>query len=200
VANAEQRTRRAYRRSLVAAARGIDRRSARDSWTFSAGPRLGRHEVDTRPSTQLPGVSGKRPTPTARPSRTSASTSRVNGIRRHRCRDGMPRATWAVGVRRCGTRTTWSRWTRTTSPRGHRRRRGGRRHPNVKEVHVGPGGRVSVNFFIGEGERHVHELLRPAGAAHRHGTASGLMLALAAVGSRSVTAPRVSRTSPTPRW
>ena len=27
--------------------------------------------------------------------------------------------------------------------------------PNVKEVTVGPGGRVSVNFFIGEGERNV---------------------------------------------
>jgi branched-chain amino acid transport system permease protein len=54
--------------------------------------------------------------------------------------------------------------------------------PNVKEVHVGPGGRVSVNFFIGEGERNVTSFFDQFVQRVISGLSFGLMLALAAVG------------------
>ena len=73
--------------------------------------------------------------------------------------------------------------------------------PNVKEVEFGPGGRVTVNFFIGEGERNVTSFfdqfvqrlvqrpqLRPDAGARRRSV------------SRSCSARPASRTSRTARW
>ncbi|MBO9578298.1 MAG: branched-chain amino acid ABC transporter permease [Microbacteriaceae bacterium] len=54
--------------------------------------------------------------------------------------------------------------------------------PNVKEVHVGPGGRVSVNFFIGEGERHTTSFFDQLVERIINGLNFGLMLALASIG------------------
>lgn len=54
--------------------------------------------------------------------------------------------------------------------------------PNVKEVHVGPGGRVSMNFFIGEGVRNVTSFFDQFVARVINGLNFGLMLALAAIG------------------
>jgi branched-chain amino acid transport system permease protein len=54
--------------------------------------------------------------------------------------------------------------------------------PNVKEVTVGPGGRVTVNFFIGEGQRNVTSFFDQLVARVVQGLSFGLMLALAAVG------------------
>lgn len=54
--------------------------------------------------------------------------------------------------------------------------------PNVKEVTVGPGGRVSVNFFIGEGTRHVTSFFDQFVQRVINGLSFGLMLALAAIG------------------
>lgn len=54
--------------------------------------------------------------------------------------------------------------------------------PNVKEAEVGPGGRVSVNFFIGEGERNVTSFSDQLIERIINGLRFGLMLALAAVG------------------
>ncbi|MEO5920646.1 MAG: branched-chain amino acid ABC transporter permease [Pseudolysinimonas sp.] len=54
--------------------------------------------------------------------------------------------------------------------------------PNVKEAAVGPGGRVTVNFFIGEGERHVTSFFDQLIQRIVNGASFGLMLALAAVG------------------
>jgi branched-chain amino acid transport system permease protein len=54
--------------------------------------------------------------------------------------------------------------------------------PNVKEAEVGPGGRVTVNFFIGEGERHVTSFFDQLVQRIVNGASFGLMLALAAVG------------------
>ncbi len=54
--------------------------------------------------------------------------------------------------------------------------------PNVKEVTVGPGGRVSVNFFIGEGERNVTSFFDQLVQRVIQGISFGLMLALAAIG------------------
>ena len=54
--------------------------------------------------------------------------------------------------------------------------------PNVKEAEVGPGGRVSVNFFIGEGERNVTSFADQLVERIVNGLRFGLMLALAAVG------------------
>ena len=54
--------------------------------------------------------------------------------------------------------------------------------PNVKEVTVGAGGRVTVNFFIGEGERNVTSFFDQLVQRVVSGISFGLMLALAAVG------------------
>jgi branched-chain amino acid transport system permease protein len=54
--------------------------------------------------------------------------------------------------------------------------------PNEKEVTVGPGGRVSVNFFIGQGERNVTSFFDQLVQRVITGLNFGLMLALAAIG------------------
>jgi neutral amino acid transport system permease protein len=54
--------------------------------------------------------------------------------------------------------------------------------PNVKDAEVGPGGRVTVNFFIGEGERNVTSFADQLIQRTITGLRFGLMLALAAVG------------------
>lgn len=54
--------------------------------------------------------------------------------------------------------------------------------PNVKEVEVGQGGRVSVNFFIGEGQRNVTSFFDQLVQRVIQGLSFGLMLALAAIG------------------
>jgi neutral amino acid transport system permease protein len=54
--------------------------------------------------------------------------------------------------------------------------------PNVKEAEVGNGGRVTVNFFIGEGERNVTSFFDQLIQRIVGGLSFGLMLALAAVG------------------
>src|SRR5690606_17404087 len=54
--------------------------------------------------------------------------------------------------------------------------------PNVKEVTVGQGGRVTVNFFIGEGERNVTSFVDQLIARLIDGVNFGLMLGLAALG------------------
>jgi neutral amino acid transport system permease protein len=54
--------------------------------------------------------------------------------------------------------------------------------PNVKEVTVGPGGRVSVNYFIGEGVRNVTGFFDVVVERVVNGLSFGLMLALAAIG------------------
>lgn len=54
--------------------------------------------------------------------------------------------------------------------------------PNVKEVELGAGGRASVNFFIGEGERSVTGFADQLVQRLVQGLSFGLMLALAAVG------------------
>lgn len=54
--------------------------------------------------------------------------------------------------------------------------------PNVKDAEVGPGGRVTVNFFIGEGTRNVTSFADQFVERVINGLRFGLMLALAAVG------------------
>jgi neutral amino acid transport system permease protein len=54
--------------------------------------------------------------------------------------------------------------------------------PNVKDAHVGAGGRVTVNFFIGEGTRNVTSFFDQLIQRIVNGISFGLMLALAAVG------------------
>ncbi len=54
--------------------------------------------------------------------------------------------------------------------------------PNVKEAEVGNGGRVTVNFFIGEGVRNVTSFFDQLVERIVNGASFGLMLALAAVG------------------
>ena len=54
--------------------------------------------------------------------------------------------------------------------------------PNVREVTVGPGGRVTTNFFIGEGERNTTGFGDQLVERLVNGVNFGLMLALAAIG------------------
>lgn len=54
--------------------------------------------------------------------------------------------------------------------------------PNVKEVTVGPGGRATTNFFIGEGERNTVSFADQLVERLVNGLNFGLMLALAAIG------------------
>ncbi len=54
--------------------------------------------------------------------------------------------------------------------------------PNVREAAVGAGGRVTVNFFIGEGERNVTSFFDQFVQRLVNGLNFGLMLGLAAIG------------------
>jgi len=54
--------------------------------------------------------------------------------------------------------------------------------PNVREVTVGAGGRVTTNFFIGEGERHTTSFIDQFVERAINGLNFGLMLALASIG------------------
>ncbi|WP_179559089.1 branched-chain amino acid ABC transporter permease [Microbacterium sp. AK009] len=54
--------------------------------------------------------------------------------------------------------------------------------PNTKEVEMGQGGRATVNFFIGEGERNVTGFFDQFVQRIIQGLSFGLMLALAAIG------------------
>ena len=54
--------------------------------------------------------------------------------------------------------------------------------PNVRDAAVGAGGRVTVNFFIGEGERNVTSFFDQLVERLVNGVNFGLMLALAAIG------------------
>ncbi|AZC15341.1 MULTISPECIES: branched-chain amino acid ABC transporter permease [unclassified Microbacterium] len=54
--------------------------------------------------------------------------------------------------------------------------------PNIKEVEMGQGGRATVNFFIGEGERNVTGFFDQFVQRIIQGLSFGLMLALAAIG------------------
>jgi neutral amino acid transport system permease protein len=58
--------------------------------------------------------------------------------------------------------------------------------PNEKEVEIGPGGRVTMNFFIGEGERNVTSFFDQFVSRLISGLNFGLMLGLAAVGASLV--------------
>lgn len=58
--------------------------------------------------------------------------------------------------------------------------------PNEKEVEIGPGGRVTMNFFIGEGERNVTSFFDQLVSRIFNGVNFGLMLGLAAVGASLV--------------
>src|SRR3546814_5627620 len=58
--------------------------------------------------------------------------------------------------------------------------------PNVKEVEVGAGGRVTVNFFIGEGERNVTSFFDQLVQRTIQGLSFGLMLAPARSEARRV--------------
>jgi neutral amino acid transport system permease protein len=53
---------------------------------------------------------------------------------------------------------------------------------NTREVEIGPGGRVTMNFFIGEGERNVTSDIDQLVSRAINGLNFGLMLGLAAVG------------------
>lgn len=54
--------------------------------------------------------------------------------------------------------------------------------PNVRDVTVGPGGRVTANFFIGAGERNTVSFIDQLVERLVNGLNFGLMLALAAIG------------------
>ena len=54
--------------------------------------------------------------------------------------------------------------------------------PNVRDAAVGAGGRVTVNFFIGEGERNVTSFFDQLVQRLVNGLNFGLMLGLAAIG------------------
>ncbi len=54
--------------------------------------------------------------------------------------------------------------------------------PNVKEVTIGPSGRVTMNFFIGQGERNTTSFVDQLVERLVNGLNFGLMLGLAAIG------------------
>ena len=54
--------------------------------------------------------------------------------------------------------------------------------PNVKEVEIGPSGRVTMNFFIGRGERNTVSFFDQLAERVVNGLNFGLMLGLAAIG------------------
>jgi neutral amino acid transport system permease protein len=88
---------------------------------------------------------------------------------------------WAVGVPEKNADYTVT-LDESSLPEGIAVVEEGNDSPNVKEVTVGPGGRVSVNYFIGEGERHVTALFDVVVQRIVSGLTFGLMLALAAIG------------------
>lgn len=88
---------------------------------------------------------------------------------------------WAVGVPEKNADYTVT-LDESTLPEGIAVVEEGDDTPNEKEVTVGPGGRVSVNFFIGEGERNVTSFADQLVERIVNGLSFGLMLALAAIG------------------
>jgi neutral amino acid transport system permease protein len=88
---------------------------------------------------------------------------------------------WAVGVPERNADYTVT-LDESTLPEGIAVVEEGVENPNVKEVTVGPGGRVSVNYFIGEGTRNVTSLFDIVVQKIVTGLSFGLMLALAAIG------------------
>ncbi|TXK19991.1 branched-chain amino acid ABC transporter permease [Homoserinibacter sp. GY 40078] len=88
---------------------------------------------------------------------------------------------WAVGVPERNADYTVT-LNEDTLPEGIAVVEEGNDSPNVKEVTVGPGGRVSTNFFIGEGERNTTSFFDQLVQRLIGGINFGLMLALAAIG------------------
>ncbi len=88
---------------------------------------------------------------------------------------------WRVGVPERGE-TYVVTLDEDTLPEGIAVVEEGVENPNVKEVEMGQGGRVTVNFFIGEGERNVTSFFDQFMQRLVQGISFGLMLALAAIG------------------
>jgi neutral amino acid transport system permease protein len=88
---------------------------------------------------------------------------------------------WAVGVPEKNAEYTVT-LDESTLPEGIAVVEEGDDSPNVKEVTVGPGGRVTANYFIGEGQRNVTGLFDVVVQKIVTGLSFGLMLALAAIG------------------
>src|SRR6478609_6363131 len=88
---------------------------------------------------------------------------------------------WAVGVPEKNAEYTVT-LNEDTLPEGIAVVEEGNDSPNVKEVTVGPGGRVSVNFFIGEGTRNTTSFFDQFVSRAINGLNFGLMLAFAAIG------------------
>jgi neutral amino acid transport system permease protein len=88
---------------------------------------------------------------------------------------------WAVGVPERNADYTVT-LDETTLPEGIAVVEEGNDTPNVKEVTVGPGGRVTANYFIGEGTRNVTGFFDVVVERVINGLSFGLMLALAAIG------------------
>ncbi|MET1042733.1 MAG: branched-chain amino acid ABC transporter permease [Microbacteriaceae bacterium] len=87
---------------------------------------------------------------------------------------------WRVGVPERDTYTVTL--VEDTLPEGIAVIEGG----NEQEVEIGPGGRVTMNFFIGEGERNVTSFFDQLVSRIFNGLNFGLMLGLAAVGASLV--------------
>lgn len=88
---------------------------------------------------------------------------------------------WAVGVPEKNAEYTVT-LDESTLPEGIAVVEEGNDAPNVKDVTVGPGGRVTANYFIGEGTRNVTSLFDVVVQKIVTGLSFGLMLALAAIG------------------
>ena len=88
---------------------------------------------------------------------------------------------WAVGVPERNADYTVT-LDESTLPDGIAVVEEGNDAPNVKEVTVGPGGRVTANYFIGEGQRTVTSLFDVVVVKVVTGLSFGLMLALGAIG------------------
>ena len=88
---------------------------------------------------------------------------------------------WAVGVPEKNADYTVT-LDESTLPEGIAVVEEGNETPNVKEVTVGAGGRVTANYFIGEGERNVTSLFDVVVQKVVTGLSFGLMLALGAIG------------------
>jgi len=88
---------------------------------------------------------------------------------------------WAVGVPERNAEYTVT-LDESTLPEGIAVVEEGVENPNVKTATVGPGGRVSVNYFIGQGERNVTGFGDVLVERIVNGLSFGLMLAIAAIG------------------
>src|SRR5690606_9284459 len=88
---------------------------------------------------------------------------------------------WAVGVPEKNADYTVT-LDESTLPEGIAAVEEGNETPNVKEVTVGAGGRVTANYFIGQGERNVTSLFDVVVQKVVTGLSFGLMLALGAIG------------------